>query len=287
MPELAVPRETIDLRLAGLPFHVTYGAPERPWVEARFGAYRAPADAKAFGLDVHYDPDAVLPQPGSMDYPGFGAERLTDGTSTFLRLRERLVVDPVARHAKSLVASAPPSSGTFAEQPTSLDSPLRVLLSLELDRIDGLLLHASGFADRSRAVVFAAPSGGGKTTTARKMPPDHVLSDDQVAVVRTPAGWMAWALPFVGMFGRATVPRQAPLRALALLEKAPQASVRRLRPAEAAARLLGCVVQHGPLGGEPGLAFDRTVQLATEVPTYALQLAPDTAFDEILRLMAT
>src|SRR5690606_12432958 len=151
-----------------------------------------------------------------------------------------------------------------ANVPPFVENALRMVLATELVSAGGLLLHASGWADRERAVVFPAVSGGGKTTTAFKLPDDQVLSDDQVAL----RDGDAWSLPFVGEWGRRTAPRHAPLRAIALLGKAETPRLTRLPEARALVRLLGCVVSFDPAQAQA--AFALAEQWVKAVPVYEL-----------------
>ncbi len=273
-------RAAIDLLLAGLPFHVAYDVSERRWVEERFGRYSGPPAEGAFRLSIEVVAGVEPVQPPDRAYPGWCASRDAAGRLVLRRWLQRVVIDESRRTAIASVSRGPHQKQHFAMQPTSLDGALRALLSLELDRTGGLLLHASGFADGQGAHLFAAPGGGGKTTTARKLPPENVLSDDQVAVTRAPNGWVAHALPFVGEYGRPTTPRSAPLCSISLLEKADAMRVSRLAPASALARLLGCVVQHTPEAAT-GSALDRTLDLVSQLPVHRLALALDTPWQEI------
>ena len=107
---------------------------------------------------------------------------------------------------------------------------------------------------------------------ARKLPHEGVLSDDQIALTRSPEGWTAHALPFVGEYARATRPASAPLRALVLLEKASEVSLRKVSAPVALARVARRVVHFVPgvIPAERLLA--RIADLAETTPVYALAL---------------
>lgn len=275
-------RAGIDLCLAGIAFHVSFDAAEAPWVEARFGLYRCQPAPDAFRLEISHEPSRRIDQPAGIAFPGALGMR-QGSVLRFTRRDEILTVDPAQRTAEALFGRPPGDSGSFADQMTSLDAPLRILLGLLLPGRSGLLVHAAGFGDDQRALVFPAMSGGGKTTTARKMAAPNVLSDDQVALVRAEGRWHAYALPFVGVLGRPTVPRRAPLAALAFLGKAGTLARRPLRPAAAASRLLGCVVRHAP--GPADDVIDLAARLALEVSCFELDVAIETPFDELERAL--
>lgn len=266
----------IRLTLSDLAFDVrAEGALDETHVRARFGAYETPADAppsraSPIALTLRVDPDWKLPREPSVAYPGVEVTREGD-TIHYLRAHDELRWNPSTRQAEG--TALPPLAGLRAvEDPTALDTPLRLLVSYELLCGDGLLLHASGYGDGRGAVLFLAVSGGGKTTTARKLPHEGVLSDDQVALTRSPEGWTAHALPFVGEYARATRPLQAPLRALVLLEKASEVSLRRVSAPVALARVARCVVHFVPGAIPAERLLARIADLTEKTPVYALAL---------------
>lgn len=268
----------LALRLAGVSFRVRAHPLEKAFIERRFGAYRARFETDVIDLRVIHEPSATLLQPAGLDYPGAVATVDSGGRIQFARRGERLVYDPATRTAEALIGQAPLTRSRSTLPGSSIDTPLRLLLSMALVDRGGLLLHATGFGDDTSAVVFPAHGGGGKTTTASKLPEAHVLSDDQVAVTREAGRWFAHALPFVGLWGRPTVPRSAPLAAVALLAKGDTESLRPLRPAEALARLLACVVQFLP-GAPARRAFDTAAALVAEVPVSELALRVTTPLE--------
>ncbi|MBK6533376.1 MAG: hypothetical protein IPF99_28455 [Deltaproteobacteria bacterium] len=149
---------------------------------------------------------------------------------------------------------------------TPIDTPLRLQLASELPGHQGAMVHACGYADDRGSVLFIARSGGGKTTTARKLPDAHVLSDDLVAVRRTADGWDAHALPFVGEWRRPTVPRRGRLRALVFLRKSDDLSVSVCPPSVAFPDMLQAMVWFAK--GDPAAAalLDHAHDLIRAVP---------------------
>lgn len=243
---------------------------------ARFGAFQTeslPDDT--VDVRVRTAADFAPAHPPRVSYPSSDASIDVDGSVVFRRSSEEVRFWPEARRVE---VRARPSGAQLlpVEDPTPLDTPLRLLLSHQLPRRDGMLLHASGYGDARGAVLFAAVSGGGKTTTARKLPPAHVLSDDQIALRREGGEWFAYALPFVGEYRRATVPRRCPLRAIVLLAKGPHPRIERTPRPIALARLLGCTVYF--LRADPIVTtlFDRCAELTERVAVYTLTLDRET-----------
>lgn len=271
------------LSLAGLPVTArAEGAVNPEHVDARFGAFtRVPRvdDLPPFELRVRAIEGWAPPRPVRAAVPGADLSLLGDGRMEFLRVWDRTVIDLPRRCAES--ECGPSVARVPVVDPTGLDTPLRFIVSLALPLHEGLLLHASGFGDERGAVAFLAVSGGGKTTTARKLPHAHVLSDDQVAVRRVRGTWTAFALPFVGEYRRATVPRAAPLAGLVLLAKGEGAALTPVAPAAALGSLLRCVVNFAP-GAHGRAILDLAADLVTRVPVHRLTLARDAPVEPCL-----
>jgi hypothetical protein len=112
----------------------------------------------------------------------------------------------------------------------------------------GLLLHASGIVLDGAGYVFTGASGRGKTTVSRlaagraEVGRTEVLTDENVIVRLGAGGAELCSTPF---WGHSTPPelihrvnRRAPLKAVCLLEHAPDFRLDRLGPAEAIMALL-------------------------------------------------
>lgn len=274
----------IELQVAGVGFRARVeGSCDPASVEARFGAYRAASGDDAIDLRVRVIEGWRPPRPPALPYPGAEGAEGADGSVYFFRETDALTWWPRERRAEGeRVAWETKLVG--ATDVTPLDTPLRLLLSHALPARDGLLVHASGYGDARGAVVFMAPTRGGKTTTTRKLPHDHVLSDDQVALRREGGVWWAYALPFVGEYARATTPRRARLRAVVLLEKAPTLSLTPVPPGEALARVLRCTVRF-VRGGDAGPLLGLAGDLVEAIPVRRLALAKDDPIDGVLEAL--
>ncbi len=269
----------IDLILAGVPFDVRVVGPCDPGnIEARFGAYRRDRCGLAVRspvIDVTVEPRLgwKAPRTAVAEYPGADVEMLGEGRARFTRFSDEITWDPIARTATSACLHVDRALPPLVDA-TPIDTPLRLALSCDLPSQGGVLVHGAGYADERGAVAFLAPTRGGKTTTSRKLPEAHVLSDDQVALRRVDGEWRAYALPFVGDFAKATVPREAPLKALVLLEKSQTARCERVSEARALARVMNCVVRFvRGAGGAELLAL--AADLVARTPVYVLALSLD------------
>lgn len=276
--------EDIELSLAGVAFRASIEGPSAPGhVEARFGAYRAPAGPDAIELRVRLVDGWRPPRRPAVPYPGAEGTLRDDGSVYFLRDTDALLWRPAERRAEGERVGSAPTPPAVVDA-TPLDTPLRLILSHELPARGGLLVHAAGYGDERGAVVFMAATGGGKTTTTRKLPHDRVLSDDQVALRREGGAWWAYALPFIGEYARATAPQRRPLRAIVLLEKAPALSLDRVAPGVALARALRCTVRF-VRGGDASALLSLAADLTAATPVWRLALAKDDPVDGVLEAL--
>ncbi len=269
----------LELNLCGIPFAIDVDGPcSEASLEARFGQYRT----SRCGLPVLSPPASLRvslrdgwrpPRPSRVAFPGAEGEALADGTVRFFRDHEHVTWDPARRVATAERSTQLASPAAYVDV-TPIDTPLRLVLSHELPAQGGVLVHGAGYGDARGAVVFLAPSTGGKTTTTRKLPEANVLSDDQVGLRCIDGVWHAFALPFVGDYAKPTTPRMAPLRALVLLEKSPALSLTRLVGARALVRVMSCVVRF--VRGAGGRDLLKLVgDLVDATPVHVLALSRD------------
>lgn len=265
----------LTLSLAGIPIAVRLSGPVNPLhLAARFGAYEVhetPDDA--WTLDVTVDPGWRPAHPPVTEYPGVDVRR-DDAAVVFTRITDETRIDARAR---AVTVTARPARAALdpIEATTPIDTPLRLWLSYVLPTLDGVLVHASGYGDHRGAVIFPAVSGGGKTTMARKLPHDHVLSDDLVALRRVDGAWRAYATPFVGEYRRATTPRDAALRAVVMPEKSDGVSLDRVALPQALARLARCAVYFVRGDGVGARVLDHVASVTAEVPVFRLRITRD------------
>lgn len=271
------------ISIAGIPVEVQLEGPVRAQhVDARFGAFTScpwESDLPGWSLSARAEAGWSPPREVVAPLPGADVRWLSASRVELTRTHDLSVLDLDTRHAQSV---GRPSVATLpVVDPTVIDTPLRFIASLELPRNDGLLMHASGFADERGAILFLAVSGGGKTTTARKLTHENVLSDDQVALRRIDGEWWAYALPFVGEYRRATTPRRALLRGLVLLARGDGASLDALRPSHALPALMRCVVNFVP-GRHAAKLLDHVASLVAQVPVHRLSIARDAPMEPVL-----
>ena len=144
---------------------------------------------------------------------------------------------------RSFTAEIDPFSGRAVlhrrqERAYPLEAVIRTAMMARLPLLGGLPLHAAGVVAEGCGVAFFGPSGAGKTTVASTSP-FPVLSDELVAV----AHGRPFDLVRSGFWGEGAGERTspAPLALLVELAKGPTLALTRLRPAEAAGRVLASV----------------------------------------------
>jgi hypothetical protein len=157
------------------------------------------------------------------------------------------------------------------ERAYPLEAVIRTAMMARLPLLGGLPFHAAGVVVQGRGVVFFGPSGAGKTTVASTSP-YPVLSDELVAVC--PAN--AFDLVRSGFWGEGGASGRtdpAPLALLVDLAKGPAFRLTRLRPAEAAGRVLASA----PVPLAPPLwsrALAVAADLVRRVPVFRMEWTP-------------
>jgi len=155
----------------------------------------------------------------------------------------------------------------------------------------GLPFHATLVERDGQGVILAAPSGTGKSTCCRRIPPPwQARCDDELLVVLAPDGrYLAHPFPTWSdyFFQRGDNPRKvqdpAPLAGIFFLEQAPWDDYTPLGPGEAAAAAAGSaleVLDRLLLVGDPGEArdlrqavFANACDLVTKIPAFRLQVS--------------
>ena len=139
-----------------------------------------------------------------------------------------------------------------------------------------LLFHASYIGFRGQGILFVAPSGTGKSTQAelwRRCRGAEIINGDKAAV-RLGIACMSCSVPFSGTSGICRN-LSLPLKAVVVLSQAPENTVRRLAPAEAAGALGSNMFTERIVSEEWSMALNCLLSLVSSVPVYALSCTPD------------
>jgi hypothetical protein len=174
-------------------------------------------------------------------------------------------------------AADAPLRGTFTVGSFwAVEAAIRVAVGLALPRVGGLLIHASAVAVGPDAILFAGPTGAGKSTVARRLAAIAgcvQLADDLVIARPTAAGrWRAHGPPFHGD-GRVALGESRRIAAIHFLCQGPiDCSEPLTRPA-AVALLLRHALAYVAEATTGAYVLDAASALVTQVPCLALQLA--------------
>jgi hypothetical protein len=237
---------------------------------ARLDADRADDDRPSVRIDLVEAPPWTSEDPGLFPRWEPAVQRWSDGRLLCSHRSFTAEIDPFAGRARL---------HRTEERAYPLEAVIRTTMMARLPLVGGLPLHAAGVVAGGRGVAFFGPSGAGKTTVASTSP-FPVLSDELVAIV--PA--RPFDLVRSGFWGEGKETEPAGPVTLALLvdlAKGPALNLTRLRPAEAAGRVLAST----PVPLAPPLwsrALAVAAELVREVPVYRMEWAPDEPPWEVL-----
>ncbi len=149
----------------------------------------------------------------------------------------------------------------------------------------GLVFHASAIDDSGSGVLMVGHAGAGKSTQASIWSRQRgviALSDDRVGVRLSDGIAVAYGTPWGGTAGIAKN-HSVPLKAILVLEQAPENSLSRLAIEDAAPPLLArCFLPYwnGPM---VGAAMDVMNNLLEKVPVYQFRCLPDESVVPVVR----
>ena len=163
-----------------------------------------------------------------------------------------------------------------------VDSFLRILYSLALLEVRGLVLHAASLIRRGRAHLFCGPSGSGKTTVAR-LSPDATLLSDELSIVRIfDKRARCYGTPFSGELARAGEDRAAPLGGIYFLHHGRDHAIEAMKPRQALQRLLPNVLFFARDAELTARVLGIAADLVEAVPCFDLSFWLDPGFWEVI-----
>jgi hypothetical protein len=164
----------------------------------------------------------------------------------------------------------------------TLDSLLRVMLSLALPPARGLLVHAASVVRGGRGYLFPGVSGAGKTTLSR-LSADATLLSDELSIVTMPAdGPVVHGTPFWGELARAGAAATAVLAGIYFPRHAPGHAVTPLGERAALTRLLPTVMSFAREADVVARVLDLAAELVAAVPCFVLDFRRDPGFWEAI-----
>ncbi|MBL0227568.1 hypothetical protein [Thermomonas sp.] len=160
--------------------------------------------------------------------------------------------------------------------PYSLDSILRILLTVALAGEGGMLMHASSVVLSGRAYVFTGVSGAGKTTISRLAPEGaHLLTDEMSFIRREGGEYFAHGTPFAGELGHPGRKHERPAGRHLPAGAGPGKPIEPLSPADAVRALMSNILYFAKDGALTSQVFDNAISLAARVPVRRLTFYPD------------
>jgi len=260
-----------DVGLALGPFRATVTAPERSVIEAvrrRWGPFLIDGPTE-WSLRIGLDARDVRAE-GGVSVERDGAPDRFD----LSRYDFRGTLDLGRRALDVTIAEA---------HELTLDSLLRVALTLALLPARGLLVHAASLARDGRGYLFPGVSGAGKTTLTR-LSPEATLLSDELSIVTTGDDPAVHGTPFWGELARAGVPVTAPLAGMYFPRQASHHAVTPVGERAALCRLLPTVMAFAREPDVVARVFDLAADLVARVPCFVLDFRRDHGFwDAIAR----
>ena len=164
----------------------------------------------------------------------------------------------------------------------SIDSFLRILYSLALVSVHGVIVHAASLVRNGRARLFCGPSGSGKTTLAR-LSPDAELLSDELSIVRISEGRArCHGTPFWGELARAGTHQAAPLGGIYFLSHGTGHVLNAVTPRQALQRLLPNVLFFAKDADLTARVLGIAAALVEAVPCFDLSFRLDPGFWEVI-----
>lgn len=166
----------------------------------------------------------------------------------------------------------------FLSSPENLGSILRMIPMREIFLHFGVLfLHAAQISWQGKGLLFAAPSGTGKTTQARLWQAHRgaaIVCNDRTLVRRTNGCWRTYGYPLDG--SEPVYSREVnPLGAVVLLEQGRDNRAQQPRPTKAIPLLMQQTVMDCWSGKARAAAMDLLLTMMEEIPVFLLTCTPD------------
>jgi hypothetical protein len=149
----------------------------------------------------------------------------------------------------------------------------------------GLVFHSSGLDDNGQGIVFIGHSGAGKSTQVglwSQEPGVIAMNDDRIAVRVEDNGAMCYGTPWGGTSDIARN-HAAPLKALIVLEQAPENAIEPIAPAVAASLLTARAFLPYWNSALMQRAMSNLNTILAHVPVYRLRCRPEKAVIPLVR----
>ena len=232
----------LNLRLEGF---------ESKYFERRMSSYRAENNCSVADISVNFKENNSILVPAGNDFRRFDAwywiDRGEEGYTAIKQLSQHLAnmmrID-IDRECKNVVIEYVDIKDYFVDVTTDymLYYALNDAFAFCQTVRNAMLLHSASVSYKGNAVLFSAPSETGKSTHTglwKKYYSDDVslFNDDTPVIRKTDDSFVAYGTPWSGKT-EINLNIKAPLRGIVFLKQAPENTIRRLSPIEAAINLL-------------------------------------------------
>ena len=166
---------------------------------------------------------------------------------------------------------------------------LRLLFRMILNsKKDGIILHASSIEQDGNGYIFVGPSNSGKSTVARMLEPDRILSDDMTVIRRPEKIYKIYPNPWWngrGEFSIKNPESSAKLKAIFFIEKSKKTSMKKLSYKEALSTLIygdRSFQQAGFFDNKEGIKafYLFAKELISNMPSFSLSIKKGLEFKE-------
>ncbi len=158
-------------------------------------------------------------------------------------------------------------------------------LEIALASLGAVSLHSSLIRYRGEGILFTAPSGTGKSTQAElweQYENADTINGDRSLLRMADGHWTAFGGPFAGSSGIYRN-ESVPIRALVVLEQAPENTIELLKPAEAFRKLYSEMVLPRWNNSAHTRVISIVTRLCTELPVWILRCTPDQRAVDLLK----
>ena len=152
-----------------------------------------------------------------------------------------------------------------------------------------LILHSSFILDQEKAVLFAAPSGTGKSTQAhlwQDVRGSRIVNGDRTLLSLENGQWFACGWPMSGSSGISS-PCKAPIRAVVLLSQSVHNHGHRLTATDGFSQLKQEIVLRPWDQSDIAHAGEQLISFCAQVPVYAYACSKDSSAVDTLYALLT
>jgi hypothetical protein len=166
----------------------------------------------------------------------------------------------------------------------SIDSVLRILLSILIVPQGGSLFHSASAIRDGKAFLFPGVSTAGKSTISSLAPPDVTVLTDEISYVRPLGdGYQAFGTPFAGSLNIPGESISAPLEAVYLLAKGPENKIDPIARRDAITAVMRNMLFFTKDPQLTEALFETACRIVARVPVYRLAFVPTPKVWEMIR----